>query len=70
MRDLSAAAEFARRMDTVGTLLSPNDTVEGHLQGRLALTALFMATARTQQLGGTADARMDAALELATTLVQ
>jgi hypothetical protein len=29
-----------------------------------------MATARAQQLGGTADARMDAALELATTLVQ
>jgi AcrR family transcriptional regulator len=70
MRDLSAAAEFGRRMNTVGTLLSPNDTVGGRLKGRLALTALFMANARAQQLGGTADARMDAALELATTLVQ
>jgi AcrR family transcriptional regulator len=70
MRDLSAAAEFGRRMDTVGTLLSPNDTVEGRLKGRLALTALFMANARTQQLGGTANTRMHAALELATTLVR
>jgi AcrR family transcriptional regulator len=70
MRDLSAAAEFAQRMNTIGTLLSRNDTVEGRLKGRLALTALFMASARTEQLGATADACMDVALELATTLVR
>jgi AcrR family transcriptional regulator len=70
MRDLSAAAEFAQRMNTIGTLLSPNDTIEGRLKGRLALTALFMANARTELLGGTADACMDVALELATSLVR
>jgi AcrR family transcriptional regulator len=70
MRDLSAAVEFGQRMDTVGSLLSPKDTVEGRLRGRLALTALFMANARAQQLGGTADARMDAAVDLATTIIR
>jgi AcrR family transcriptional regulator len=70
MRDLSGAAEFAQRMNTIGTLLSPNDTVEGRLKGRLALTALFMANARTEQLGGTPDACRDVALELATRLVR
>jgi AcrR family transcriptional regulator len=70
MRNLSAAAEFGQRMDIVGALLSPNDAIEGRLKGRLALTALFMANARAQQLGGTADARMAAAVELATTLIR
>jgi hypothetical protein len=70
MRELSAAAEFAQRMTTIGALLSPTDTVEGRLKGRLALTALFMANARAEQLGGTADACMDVALALATTLVR
>jgi AcrR family transcriptional regulator len=70
MRDLSATAEFARRMDTVGTLLSPADTVDGHLKGRLALTALFMANARGEQLGGTASERMAAALGVANVLVR
>lgn len=70
MRDLSAAAEFARRMDALGALLSPTDTIEGRLKGRLALTALFMANARAQQLGGTENERMSAALGLAEVLVR
>ncbi|MEY9860462.1 AcrR family transcriptional regulator [Catenulispora sp. GAS73] len=70
MRDLSAAAEFARRMDEVGGLLSPADTVDGRLKGRLALTALFMANARGAQLGGTEAERMTAALEVAGALVR
>jgi AcrR family transcriptional regulator len=69
MRDLSATASFARRMDDVGALLSPADTVEGRLKGRLALTALFMATARGAQLGGSDAERMAAALDVANSLV-
>jgi AcrR family transcriptional regulator len=70
MRDLSAAAEFARRMDTLGALLSPTDTIDGRLKGRLALTALFMANARQEQLGGTTAESMAAALDIAAALVR
>jgi AcrR family transcriptional regulator len=70
MRDLSAAAEFARRMDTVGALLSPADTVDGRLRGRLALTALFMASARSTQIGSSESERMTAALDIAASLVR
>jgi AcrR family transcriptional regulator len=70
MRDLSAAAEFGQRMDEVGTLLSPSDTVEGRIKGRLALSALFMANARGTQLGGSTAERMDAALEIASALLR
>lgn len=70
MRDLSATAEFARRMDTLGARLSPKDTVEGRLKGRLALTALFMASARRDQLGGSEAERSAAALEAANMLVR
>jgi len=70
MRELSAAAEFARRMDILGALLSPTDTIDGRLKGRLALTALFMANARQEQLGGTTAESMDAALDVAAALVR
>lgn len=70
MRDLSATASFAHRMDQVGALLGPADSVEGRLKGRLALTALFMATARGSQLRGTDAERMAAALDVATSLVK
>jgi hypothetical protein len=70
MRDLSAAAEFARRMDTLGALLSPTDTIDGRLKGRLALTALFMANARQEQLGGTTAESMAAAVDIAAALVR
>jgi hypothetical protein len=70
MRDLSAAAEFARRMDTLSKLLSPGETIDGRLKGRLALTALFMASARGDQVGGTTSQRMECALEIAQTLVR
>lgn len=70
MRDLSATAGFARRMDEIGALLSPADTVQGRIKGRLALTALFMATARGGQLGGTDAERMAAALDVADSLVK
>jgi AcrR family transcriptional regulator len=69
MRELSAVAEFARRMDTIATVLSPEDTVEGRLKGRLALTALFMASARADQLGGTEQERMATAFDIANALL-
>jgi AcrR family transcriptional regulator len=70
MRDLKAAASFIERMDALTDALSPTATIAGRIKARLALDALFMANARQQQLGGTADARTRAALEIATELVQ
>jgi AcrR family transcriptional regulator len=69
MRDLSGAAEFIARMDVLTGLLSPDDSVHGRIRARLALAALFMATARGQQLGGTPEERLSAALEVAGELV-
>jgi AcrR family transcriptional regulator len=69
MRDLSAAEEFTTRMDALGALLAPSDTVEGRMKGRLALTTLFMASARISQLGGTDQERVAAAFSIATQLI-
>jgi AcrR family transcriptional regulator len=69
MRDLTAAAEFIERIDTLAELLRPSDTVRGRIKARLALSALFMAGARAQQLGGTDRTRSVAALETAVELV-
>jgi AcrR family transcriptional regulator len=70
MRDLSAAEEFSRRMDAIGDLLSPATDPAGRIRGRLALTALFMATARGEQLGGSMDERNAAALDIAYALTR
>jgi AcrR family transcriptional regulator len=69
MRNLTAAADFIQRIDAVAELLRPADTVEGRIKGRLALTALFMASPRARQLGGTDSTRACAALAIATELV-
>jgi AcrR family transcriptional regulator len=69
MRDLTAAAEFIERTDTLAELLRPADTVHGRIKARLALSALFMAGARARQLGGTDRTRGAAALETAIELV-
>jgi hypothetical protein len=70
MRDLSAAEEFSRRMDAIGDFLSPATGPVGRIRGRLALTALFMATARGEQLGGSMDERNAAALDIAYALIR
>jgi AcrR family transcriptional regulator len=70
MRDLSAAEEFSRRMDAISDILSPATDPAGRIRGRLALTALFMATARGEQLGGTMDQRNTAALDIAYALTR
>jgi hypothetical protein len=69
MRNLTAASPFIERIDTLAELLRPADTVRGRIQARLALTALFMARARGQQLGGTDRTRTTAALETAIELI-
>jgi AcrR family transcriptional regulator len=69
MRNLSAASEFIERIDTVGELLRPANTVAGRIRARLALSALFMAGARAQQLGGTERFRATTALTIAIELV-
>jgi AcrR family transcriptional regulator len=70
MRDLTAAEEFAVRMDTLADLLKPSDTVTGRMKARLALDALFMAGSRRRQLGGSDAERCKAALETANSLVE
>ena len=69
MRDLTGADEFITRMNTLGALLAPADTIEGRIRGRLALSALFMANARGSQLGGTNRQRDTAALKVAQQII-
>ncbi|NEW69242.1 TetR/AcrR family transcriptional regulator [Streptomyces rhizosphaericus] len=69
MRDLAAASEFVERMESLAELLRPSDTVRGRMRARLALSALFMAGSRAEQLGGTDQVRSAAALETADELV-
>jgi hypothetical protein len=57
-------------MDAIGDLLSPATGPAGRIRGRLALTALFMATARGEQLGGSMDERNAAALDIAYALIR
>lgn len=70
MRNLTAAGEFAQRMDSFADLLTPSDTVPGRMKARLALDALFMAGSRSHQLGGTDTERCQAALTTARTLIE
>lgn len=70
MRNLTAAGEFAERMDSLADLLKHSDTVAGRMNARLALDALFMAGARRRQLGGSDSERCKAALATASSLIE
>ena len=70
LRNVSSACEFNDRMDAIADLLSPSGTVRGRLNGRLALSALFMANGRGDKLGGTHRQRMSGALATARELVR
>jgi AcrR family transcriptional regulator len=70
MRNLTAAEEFAERMDSLADLLKPSDTVVGRMKARLALDALFMAGSRRRQLGGSDTERCQAALATANSLIE
>jgi AcrR family transcriptional regulator len=70
MRDLTAAGEFAERMDSLAGLLTPTETVAGRMKARLALDALFMAGSRRRQLGGSDAERCQAALATANSLIE
>lgn len=69
MRNLAAATEFRGRMAALTTILAPTNDVEGRMRARLALDALFMASARDHLLGGTHRERMTVALTMAHHLV-
>jgi AcrR family transcriptional regulator len=68
MRDLSAAEEYAQRMDAIGDLLAPTADPAGRIRGRLALAALFMAATDGERLRGTVEQRTEAALSIAFSL--
>ena len=68
MRALKGTAAFIKRMNALGDILSPEDTVAGRIRARLALDALFMAGARSERLGGTPIERHDQALMIAKQL--
>jgi AcrR family transcriptional regulator len=70
MRDLSAAEEHHQRMDAIGDILAPTADPAGRIQGRLALSALFVAATSGDRLGGTIEQRTDAALFIAFTLTR
>ena len=69
MRTLTAAAAFRERMEVLTVILAPTDDIEGRMRARLALDALFMASARDRLLGGTHRERMNVALSMALRLV-
>ncbi len=69
MRTLEAAAAFRERMEVLTVILAPTDDIEGHMRARLALDALFMASARDRLLGGSDRERMTVALSMAVQLV-
>ncbi|MFI5258600.1 MAG: TetR/AcrR family transcriptional regulator [Candidatus Limnocylindrales bacterium] len=69
MRTLEAAAAFRERMEVLTVILAPTDDIEGRMRARLALNALFMASARDRPLGGTDRERMKVALSMALRLV-
>jgi AcrR family transcriptional regulator len=69
MRTLTAAAAFRERMEALTVILAPTDDIEGRMRARLALDALFMASARDRLLGGTDRERMTVALSMALRLV-
>ena len=69
MRTLTAAAAFRERMEALTVILAPTDDIEGRMRARLALDALFMASARDRHLGGSDRERMTVALSMALRLV-
>jgi AcrR family transcriptional regulator len=69
MRNLTATAEFRNRMEALTRILAPMQNVEGRIRARLALDALFMASARDHLLGGTHRERMKVALDMAQRLI-
>ena len=69
LRGLPAAAELLDYTDNLTQLLAPDTGIDGRMRGRLAVSALMMATAREAQLGGTSDERADTALTLARELL-
>ena len=70
MLTLTAAAGFHQRIDALAGLLTPKETTEGHLRGRLALTALFMSSGHRRESIGTDRERDVAALRVAEELVR
>lgn len=69
MRNLTGVAEFSARIDELAQLLQPDASIRGRIEGRLALTALFVAGTRSSQLGGTPTERREAAIQVAQCLV-
>jgi AcrR family transcriptional regulator len=66
---LPAAAELLGHLDDLTRSLAPGPDIDGHMRGRLAVSTLVMAEARSAQLGGTAEERATAALALARELL-
>jgi AcrR family transcriptional regulator len=69
MRSLTGATEFIERIDAIAEILAPSQTVEGRIRGRLAISALFMGSARNRQIGGNQAERAAVSLAIATELV-
>lgn len=63
------AVTMLARLDELASRLAPTADVEGKMRGRLALSALTMATARGAQLGGTDEERLAGARTVARTLL-
>ena len=69
MRDLTGARSFIQQTERLTELLQPTRTVAGRMAARLAIGAILMIDARSEQLGGTTAQRRAAALQVAGNLV-
>jgi AcrR family transcriptional regulator len=65
----AGAVTMLARLDELASRLAPTAGAEGKMRGRLALSALTMATARGAQLGGTDEERLAAARTVVHTLL-
>ena len=69
LRGSPGAIAMLSRLNDLAVRLAPVPGVEGIMRGRLALSALTMATARGVELGGTEQERLAAACAVVRTLV-
>ena len=69
LRSLHAARVLQQKLTELTRLLATGDDHEGRMRGRLAISAVVMAAARRQELGGREAQRHEAALAVARSLL-
>jgi hypothetical protein len=69
LRGIAGADARRERLGKLTRALAADDTVEGRMRARLAISAVAMADARGRELGGRLSERREAALRIARGLI-